>query len=211
MRRSIIGRALVPGGRCAGAVVGALAVGYLPRQAFDLVFGVVLLAVALFLFFRPAKVGDPAARGGRSFSGWLSRPTALATRTRSRCHRMAPQFRRRDGVEPARVGGGIIHVPAMVLLLNFPVHVATATSHFILAGMALVGRWCTRGRVAVVRACGRRLRWRWGGDRGAAGGAAVEPRPWAMDHAGTAVALGLVGMRILVLGLGDRPHGREDA
>jgi hypothetical protein len=37
------------------------------------------------------------------------------------------------------IGGGIIHVPAMVNLLNFPVHLATATSHFILAAMTFVG------------------------------------------------------------------------
>ena len=30
------------------------------------------------------------------------------------------------------IGGGIIHVPAMVNWLKFPVHIATATSHFIL-------------------------------------------------------------------------------
>ena len=37
------------------------------------------------------------------------------------------------------VGGGFIHVPALSRLLNFPVHVATATSHFVLAVMALTG------------------------------------------------------------------------
>lgn len=31
------------------------------------------------------------------------------------------------------IGGGIIHVPAMIHLLRFPVHNATATSHFVLA------------------------------------------------------------------------------
>jgi len=36
------------------------------------------------------------------------------------------------------IGGGIIHVPAMVEWLRFPVHIATATSHFILAVMATV-------------------------------------------------------------------------
>ena len=36
------------------------------------------------------------------------------------------------------IGGGIIHVPAMVNWLKFPVHIATATSHFILAIMATV-------------------------------------------------------------------------
>jgi len=35
------------------------------------------------------------------------------------------------------IGGGIIHVPILVTLLNFPVHRATATSHFILAILTL--------------------------------------------------------------------------
>jgi uncharacterized membrane protein YfcA len=35
------------------------------------------------------------------------------------------------------IGGGIIHVPALTHLLNFPVHVATATSHFVLSFTAL--------------------------------------------------------------------------
>ena len=34
------------------------------------------------------------------------------------------------------IGGGIIHVPLMVAALGFPVHVATATSDFVLANMA---------------------------------------------------------------------------
>lgn len=37
------------------------------------------------------------------------------------------------------VGGGIIHVPMMVYILDFPVHIATATSCFILAISALGG------------------------------------------------------------------------
>ena len=37
------------------------------------------------------------------------------------------------------VGGGIIHVPLMIYVLNFPVHIATATSCFILAVSALGG------------------------------------------------------------------------
>lgn len=37
------------------------------------------------------------------------------------------------------VGGGIIHVPLMVYILNFPVHIATATSTFILMISSLGG------------------------------------------------------------------------
>lgn len=37
------------------------------------------------------------------------------------------------------IGGGVIHVPLMIYLLGFPVHVATATSHFVLACSSLFG------------------------------------------------------------------------
>lgn len=37
------------------------------------------------------------------------------------------------------IGGGIIHVPAMIYLLGFPVHIATATSHFVLVGSSFFG------------------------------------------------------------------------
>ena len=37
------------------------------------------------------------------------------------------------------IGGGVIHVPLMVYLLGFPVHMATATSHFVLACSAAFG------------------------------------------------------------------------
>ena len=34
------------------------------------------------------------------------------------------------------IGGGVMHVPLLVRVLGFPVHVATATSHFVLAILA---------------------------------------------------------------------------
>jgi uncharacterized membrane protein YfcA len=37
------------------------------------------------------------------------------------------------------IGGGIIHVPVLVNLLNFPVHIATATSHFVLVVTSFTG------------------------------------------------------------------------
>lgn len=37
------------------------------------------------------------------------------------------------------IGGGVIHVPLMIYLLGFPVHVATATSHFVLACSSVFG------------------------------------------------------------------------
>jgi uncharacterized membrane protein YfcA len=37
------------------------------------------------------------------------------------------------------IGGGVIHVPLLVRALGFPTHIATATSHFVLAIMAGTG------------------------------------------------------------------------
>jgi len=37
------------------------------------------------------------------------------------------------------IGGGVIHVPILVRLLGFPTHIATATSHFVLAQMTAIG------------------------------------------------------------------------
>lgn len=37
------------------------------------------------------------------------------------------------------VGGGVVHVPMMIYLLGFPVHIATATSSFILAVSSFMG------------------------------------------------------------------------
>jgi hypothetical protein len=37
------------------------------------------------------------------------------------------------------IGGGVIHVPLLVRALGFPIHIATATSHFVLAIMAGTG------------------------------------------------------------------------
>ena len=36
------------------------------------------------------------------------------------------------------IGGGVLHVPLLVTVVGFPTHVASATSHFVLACMALV-------------------------------------------------------------------------
>ncbi|WP_029459313.1 sulfite exporter TauE/SafE family protein [Solidesulfovibrio alcoholivorans] len=61
-------------------------------------------------------------------------------------------------------GGDIIHVPALVNILSFPVHVATATSHFILASMALAGRSAMSSpacssTACTVRSASPRARW----------------------------------------------------
>lgn len=123
-----------------GAVLGALNTQAVPRRTFDFVFGAAVLALAVFLAFRKAaKEPDASPRPGS------------ATRSFTDAHgqRFTYSFDPTLGVGLSLVvgyvssflgiGGGIIHVPLLVYLLHFPVHVATATSHLILAFMAFTG------------------------------------------------------------------------
>jgi len=97
------------------------------------------------------------------------------------------------------IGGGILHVPAMVYLLGFPVHVATATSHFVLAFLALAGVLvhATQGDLAPGYA--RALPLSAGVVAGAPIGAWLSNRiqgRWILR--GLALALASVGLRLLI-------------
>jgi len=124
-----------------GAIVGAAATNWLPRQAFDLIFGLLLIAVSIYI----------ASRAGATKGNSLAslRPNAQRTLTDSAGITYSYSFNRELGITISflvgfiasflGVGGGIIHVPVMVGLLSFPAHVATATSYFILMFTALTG------------------------------------------------------------------------
>ena len=124
-----------------GAIFGALAVNLIPRRLFDIIFGAVLMAVAAFILLR-----------GGTESGRIVEPRrglTLRTITDAAGDTYVYRFPMPLGIAISAVvgflssllgiGGGIVHVPAMVEVLHFPVHIATATSHFILTFMALVG------------------------------------------------------------------------
>jgi len=127
-----------------GSVLGALATSYISRKTFNLIFGIILLILAIVLIIKPTKTIQKH-EGKEKKSFW----------------RMARYLIDIDGVRHIYrynlllgiilsffvgfassllgIGGGIIHVPAMVNLLNFPIHIATATSHFVLSLMGLSG------------------------------------------------------------------------
>jgi uncharacterized membrane protein YfcA len=98
------------------------------------------------------------------------------------------------------IGGGIIHVPAMVLMLDFPPHIATATSHFILAVMSFTGTsvHLVTGELAVGSGLRRSLMLAIGVIPGALLGARLSQRihgPWIIRMLG--VALVFVAVRLL--------------
>jgi uncharacterized protein len=124
-----------------GAATGALSTSLVPRRLFDGLLAGLLIAGAAFLVLvkpRHRARGRPSGshlvhrrlcdRDGEvfeySFNPWLGTAISLGVGYVS-------SF--------LGIGGGIIHVPALTLLLDFPVHVAAATSHFVLVSMALVG------------------------------------------------------------------------
>jgi uncharacterized membrane protein YfcA len=123
-----------------GAIIGALVVGLIPRDVFDVVFAVLLLAVSAFLLLRPqARVVQRRHRRGE-----VSRLiTDLHGDTYSDSYSLPIGVGMSTGVgfvsSLLGIGGGIIHVPLLIQVLRFPAHIATATSHYVLAVSALTG------------------------------------------------------------------------
>ena len=114
-----------------GSILGALAVSRVPRTAFEIILGVVLIAAATFLLVSQRPVPGHHDAGEYDFFGPRvkhHRPTGLAL-----------AFVVGFISSLLGIGGGIMHVPALVHVLDFPVHVATATSHFVLAMTAGAG------------------------------------------------------------------------
>ncbi|MFB3890641.1 MAG: sulfite exporter TauE/SafE family protein [Phycisphaerae bacterium] len=186
-----------------GAVLGAYTVQYIPRATFNLIFSVLLMAASVFIILRPAGARSQEAR-------LATRSRRLIIEADGTRHEyafnlplgMAMSFLVGFASSLLGIGGGIIHVPAMVHLLDFPVHVATATSHFILAAMALAG---TIVHVASGTLAGHPYRLASlviGVVLGAQVGAKLSSRihgRWIMRS--LAVALALVGVRILLQAL----------
>ena len=123
-----------------GAILGAYATSFLSRQLFDLIFSVVILSLATLLILRPHPQLPPARSPryaltrhftdakGVNYDYAFSTPRGIGLSF------LIGWFSSMLGI-----GGGAFHVPVLVYLLHFPLHVATATSHFTLAIMSLIG------------------------------------------------------------------------
>ena len=109
----VFGAAALP-----GAVGGALAVDHVPRTAFDAIMAAALGSVAVWLALsgrkdRPVRSGPVPVGRGVALSAVVG---------------FASSF--------LGIGGGVFHVPLLVMALGYPTHIATATSHFVLAIMS---------------------------------------------------------------------------
>ncbi len=115
-----------------GAYLGAWLAGYFTSQVLGLVFGLLLMAMAIFIFLRkqPQRKGQHGDNYTRTLVDFRGEVFVYTPREGLG---IAISFVVGIISSLLGIGGGIIHVPALIFLLEFPVHVATATSHFVLA------------------------------------------------------------------------------
>jgi hypothetical protein len=188
-----------------GAVLGAMTTSIIPRPLFDVILGGLMIAGSLFLIFHRHKRAD---KNKSEIPGCLVRNLVETNGTE---HTFSYSPRAGIGLSLVvgyissllGIGGGIIHVPALVHLLNFPVRIATATSQFILAIMALTGTGVHIFAGDFHHGIRRTIALAIGVLIGAQLGARLSNRVrgvWIIR--GLAIALGFVGIRILMLAYG---------
>ena len=193
-----------------GAILGAVSTAYVPRYAFDIIFGVLMIVAGVFLWLSAKDDhmqahASPASRAnGMKPTRWIVRELVDADGAHY-CYGYNPVV----GIVLSifvgfvssllGVGGGFIHVPALSRLLNFPVHIATATSHFVLAVMALTGTMVHIANGAFEHGTRRTAILAVGVVLGAQVGARLSNRvggKWIIR--GLALALVFVGIRLII-------------
>lgn len=189
-----------------GAIFGAFQTSWVSRGRFNIIFSLVLIAVAIGMVLYPNLEHNP--RGGQPLSRWETKRCLVEADGASHVWTFYPVI----GIVLSffvgyfssflGIGGGIIHVPALVWFLHFPVHIATATSHFILAIMALAGTLVHVWTGVLAQGWQETLGLSLGVLLGAQLGAYFSNRvkaAWIIRS--LALALGLVGIRILITSL----------
>jgi uncharacterized membrane protein YfcA len=192
-----------------GAFLGSYFTRFIPRKVFGVLFGGLLMAVAVFLAvtrgIRRHREGAAAARGRPAPTRGSIMDTVVDRE--GTAHQVSFNLVLGMGLSMligflatlVGIGGGLIHVPVLTYVFNFPLHIATATSHFVLFFTALAGvvehvldhTWPThllRDSCLAVGVVG-----------GAQLGAFLSRKisaPWIV--LGLAIALGLVGVRLVM-------------
>jgi uncharacterized membrane protein YfcA len=184
-----------------GAVIGALVVGAIPRAAFDVVMGSALILVSGFLLLKP-RGNFPLGLDGR----WVVSRTLVDSDGNRYEYRLnlALAIVASFGIgfvsSLLGIGGGIIQVPILTTFFGFSAHIASATSQFVQVATSGVGTvthifhgdYASFVGVTVALAAGVII--------GAQVGARLSRRMAGSSIIRLlAVALGLVGIRLLLL------------
>ena len=184
-----------------GAVIGALLIGAIPRAAFDAVMGIALILVAGFLLLKPAG-SLPLGLNGR----WVVSRTLVD----SDGNRYQYRFNQALAITASfgigfvssllGIGGGIVQVPILTSFFSFPAHIASATSQFVQVATSGFGALTHVVHADYAGFVGVTIALAVGVVVGAQAGAAVSRRVGGNAIIRLlAVALGLVGIRLLLL------------
>jgi uncharacterized membrane protein YfcA len=187
-----------------GAIIGALNTASVPRHVFNGIFAVILVGAAVFLILRPNWESQARESQGQHHPEAHRHLVAMGGETYDYAFNplvgIGISFFVGYASSFLGIGGGIIHVPVLIYLLEFPVHVATATSHFILAIMALTGTLVHIWTGDLSTGVNQTLALAIGVLLGAPLGAQLSNRiggPWIVRS--LALALGLAGIRIGIM------------
>jgi len=119
-----------------GVVAGVFLVDVFPKRVFTILFALLLLGLAWLALRGPPRGIRPPLSG----RGVLVRTLELPEGTYRYGYRLWQGVVLSMGVGLVSslfgIGGGAVHVPAMISVLHFPVPFAVATSHFTLAFMS---------------------------------------------------------------------------
>jgi uncharacterized membrane protein YfcA len=179
-----------------GSILGAWITNFVDRRTFDPLLGVTLMLFGLVVLIQRREPVPHVPEGG----------TRTIVERDGKVHRYSPRVGLGMLVSTGvgvlssllGIGGGIIHVPAMVYLLGFPTHVATATSHAVVAILTLAAVSVHAADGTLVPVLGRTLPIGAGALVGAQFGArlsSVVKGRWILRALGA--GLFLVGVRLL--------------
>ncbi len=185
-----------------GAILGAFSTAYVPRRLFNAVLGILMIAASLFLLLNVSRKRRESKRNYHFVRNFIEKNGTAYHFSYNPIIGTGLSFLVGYFSSFLGIGGGIIHVPVLVRILNFPVHVATATSHFILAIMALTGTLVHVLTGTFSHGIHRTAALVIGVLLGAQVGALLSKRvhgKWIIK--GLAIALGLVGVRIFIMAL----------
>lgn len=135
-----------------GALLGTLIPGFFTHESLGIIFGLLILILAIYILTDPDfhnSKSNLIRRNSVKEGDLLSRNLVERTIIDAEGKKYVYRFNEKLGIGLSAVigfiatmlgiGGGVIHVPMLKKILNFPVHIATATAHYKLAICATFG------------------------------------------------------------------------
>ncbi len=184
------------------SILGAFTTAYIPRRLFDEIFAFLLIMMAAYLIISSNRnAGQGKNNELHSFTRKIVDAEGVVY-----TYSYNPVLGLITGgfigyiSSLLGIGGGIIHVPVLIHLLDFPVHLATATSHFMMAIMSFSGTLVHLKNGLLIDGIGQIVAIGIGVIIGAPLGAKLSrlvKGHWI--ERSLALALGLVGIRLLFL------------